>query len=309
MSKEIVSDQEVKDSLDMGELITELERTFKSYYNGQSEMPSKSYVNIPEHNGDFRSMPARVKTDNIDLAGLKWVNVHPENKDLPTVMASVVINDPETGKPLNFLEGSELTRYRTGAVSGLATKFMTPSDVESLGIIGCGQQSYTQVKAISEVRDIEDIFISDISDKNIKNFIDKFGSSFDVHKSDNQKVMKNSEVVCTLTPTREPIVTIDNEKYDYHHINSIGADAEGKQEIKSNITSKRKIVVDDIDQASHSGEVNVPISNNLISQEDLLSLGKLISQEIDYREDKSLFDSTGLAIQDITAAALVQENL
>jgi len=132
----------------MGDVIPAVEAAFAAYQRDDVEMPAKSYVELPEYNGDFRSMPAYMHAqgngtrDEWDAAAVKWVNVHPDNPgdyDLPTVMGTVIYSDPETGFPLSIMDGTELTRQRTGAAAAVATDHLAVVDATSLGIVGADE--------------------------------------------------------------------------------------------------------------------------------------------------------------------------
>ncbi len=104
-------------------------------------MPAKSYIDLPQYNGDFRSMPAYVNAETWDAAAVKWVNVHldnPRDHDLPTVLGTLIYSDPETAFPLAVMDGTVLTRLRTGAAAAVATDHLAVADADSLGLVGAG---------------------------------------------------------------------------------------------------------------------------------------------------------------------------
>lgn len=157
----VISAADVRKYANMANIIDGIETAFQKYQREEAMMPAKSYVELPGINGDFRSMPAQVG----DGAGVKWVNVHPDNPDrfgLPTVMGLVVFSDPETAYPLAVLDGTELTRYRTGAVAGVATRHLAPPDADSLGLLGAGVQARTQLAAIATEMDLTEVVVADL---------------------------------------------------------------------------------------------------------------------------------------------------
>jgi alanine dehydrogenase len=290
-----INEEKVKESIDISNLVDTIEEAFKSYYKGDSYMPPKTYLDVKK--GDFRSMPAYVSIDSYEKAGVKWVNVHPENKDKPTVMASIILCEPETGLPEYFIEATELTSLRTGAVTGVATNLMTPEDVDSVGIVGAGYQSHKQLKSIMSVRDIEKVIVTDLDDEKA----DEFSQTYDKAEVGEIKDVGSCDVVCTVTPSTNPILGWDDLD-GVSHINAIGADAEGKQELYSDILQNSNIIVDDFEQCSHSGEVSGHIKSNDISEDDIdYTLGQVAVEEPDLLDELTIFDSTGLAIQDISA--------
>jgi alanine dehydrogenase len=305
----MIGADELADCIDMASLIDAIEEAFEAYQKGDATMPPKTYVDIEEHNGDFRAMPAAVG----DSAGVKWVNVHPDNPqkfDLPTVMGVVVYSDPETAYPLAIMDGTKLTRFRTGAVAGVASRHLAPSDASSLGLLGAGQQAHTQLDAISNVIDLDQVVISDLDDDAITEFITaESHRTVDIVSGSPQDVA-NCDVISTTTPSREPILKREWIK-DGAHINAIGADAEGKQELESDILADANVIVDDWEQCSHSGEINVPVAEGVLSEEVVHGdLSSVVTGSAPTSDDTDItvFDSTGLAIQDIATAELVYES-
>ncbi len=306
----LLDPEDVISSAEMGEVIDAVESAFAAYARGNTQMPAKSYIDLPQYNGDFRSMPAYLDTDNWEAAGIKWVNSHadnPDKHDLPTVMGTMIYSDPETAFPLALLDGTGLTRLRTGAAAAVATRYLAPDDSTSLGLVGAGIQSYTQLEAIAEVRDIQDVVISDVSDEAIAAFIEKFGDAFDVREGSIAEAA-GCDIVSTTTPVRKPIV---HEVGENTHINAMGADAPGKHEIADSILEAATIVIDDYEQCTHSGEINVPWENGLLDDEDIHGeLGETVTGEITGRtgDGVTVFDSTGLAIQDVAASRVIYEH-
>ncbi len=297
----------------MDEVIGAVEEAFAAYQLGDVQMPAKDYIDLPEYHGDFRSMPAYVDTGNWDAAGIKWVNVHPENPDrfeLPTVMGTMIFSDPRNAFPLAVMDGTRLTRKRTGAAAAVATDYLAPGDATSLGIIGAGVQSYTQLEAISVVRDIDTVIVADRKEAATEAFINRFREGFDVRAGSIPEAA-SCDVLSTVTPVESPIVAAADVG-PHTHINAIGADAPGKNELDAEILQEAKIVIDDYEQCIHSGEINVSWSRDIVGDDDLFAeLGEIVTGQKPGRttEDTiTLFDSTGLAIQDVAAANVVYEH-
>jgi alanine dehydrogenase len=310
METVLLDSEDVTESTQIPEVIDAVEGAFGAYARGDTKMPAKSYVDLPQYNGDFRSMPAYIDAGDWEAAAVKWVNVHPDNPethDLPTVMGTIIYSDPETGFPVALLDGTDLTRLRTGAAAAVATRYLAREDATSLGLVGAGIQSHSQLDAIAEVRDIEEVVLSDLDEEAIAEFIDKYDEEFDVREGSIDEAAA-CDVVSTTTPVREPIV---QSVGDETHINAMGADAEGKHEIADDILTDAKLVIDDYDQCTHSGEINVPWSNGLLDDDDLHGeIGDIVTGDLEGRTDDdgvTVFDSTGLAIQDVAAAHVVYE--
>jgi len=300
----------VESATDVDEVVAAVEDAFAADARGDTGMPAKSYVDLPQYNGDFRSMPAYIDAGEWDAAAVKWVNVHPDNPaehGLPTVMGTVVYSDPETAFPLAVMDGTNLTRMRTGAAAAVATKSLAVEDARSMGIVGAGVQSYTQLEAVSRVRPIEEVVVADRNEAKIRAFVDEFGDRFDVRGGAIEEA-GGCDVLSTVTPVREPIV---HSVGKHTHINAIGADAAGKHEVADEILADAKIVIDDYEQCTHSGEINVPWSAGVLDDGDIYAeLGAVVNGDRPGRTPEdgvTVFDSTGLAIQDVAAAHVVYE--
>ena len=309
----LLDSEAVHANADMTELVPAIEDAFAAYQHGNAQMPAKSYIDLPQYNGDFRSMPAYLDAGDWDAAGVKWVNVHPDNEDrydLPTVMGTMIYSDPETAFPLAILDGTELTMKRTGAAAAVATDHLAVDDATTLGIVGAGVQSYTQLEAIGSVRPIEEVVVSDVDEEAVAAFVEAFEGEFDVHAGTIEEAA-SCDVLSTVTPVRDPIVPRDAIG-DHTHVNAMGADAEGKHEIADAILDDAKLVIDDYDQTTHSGEINVPFAEGTLDDEDIdASVGEIVVGDQDGRtsaDGLTVFDSTGLAIQDVAAAHVVFEH-
>jgi alanine dehydrogenase len=268
-------------------------------------MPPKAYLVLAQ--GDFRAMYGEIFLPEGHVCGLKWVNVHPANplKGLPTVMAKVVLNDPETGLEWADLDGTFLTNYRTGAAGGVAVEVLSRPDSARLGVIGAGEQARTQIMAIMKVRPIQEIIICDCARTRAQTLRDDMAAQYSVPvrlAPDSRETALASDILITVTFSEVPLVMRDWVRPGTH-INAIGADAQGKQELDPEILKAARVVVDDWAQASHSGEINVPLSKGDVTREMIYgSLGELVAGKKPGRqspEEITVFDSTGLVIQDL----------
>ncbi|ELY46308.1 alanine dehydrogenase [Natronorubrum sulfidifaciens] len=309
----LLDSSDVDEHAALADVIDAVEQAFGAFERGDTQMPAKSYIDLPQYNGDFRSMPAYLATDEWDAAGLKWVNVHPDNPaeyDLPTVLGTMIYSDPETAFPLAIMDGTMLTMKRTGAAAAVATDYLAVEDATTLGIVGAGVQSYTQLEAISEVRPIEEVVVSDLDEDRVERFVEAFGDAFDVRAGSISEA-GHCDVLSTVTPVEDPIVGLEDVG-EHTHVNAIGADAEGKHELADELLQAARIVIDDHEQCTHSGEINVPYHEGVLTDDDIHGeIGELVVGAKDGRTDETgvtVFDSTGLAIQDVAAAHVVYEN-
>lgn len=298
----ILNHKAVRDLLKMPEVITVVEQAFRDWTEGKGSMPAKAYLLVDD--GDFRAMPAALP----EAAGVKWVNVHPQNpsRGLPTIMAVMIFNDPQTGYPLAVMDATDITAYRTGATAAIASKYLARQDSHTLGIIGAGRQAYTQIEAHVQLFSLNLIRVYDRSGEAAQKLISSFPEL--PLKECSLEETAGCDIVCTLTPTRVPFV-----KKEWiapgTHINAVGADAEGKEELEPVILKEAPVVVDDLRQASAAGEINVPISKGIFSTNEVYgTLGEIIVGNKPGRKDRyttTVFDSTGVAIEDLAVAKLI----
>jgi alanine dehydrogenase len=234
---------------------------------------------------------------------------------LPTVMAVIILNDPHTGFPLALMDGTYVTSLRTGAAGALAAKYLSRENSETAGFVGCGAQARAQLSCLLEVRKIRKIKIWQFQgDKaGVQNFRQWAETSCHLETMVSphmDAVTMKSDIVITTTPSRVPLVNCVSPGT---HINAIGADAPGKQEINVEILKQAKVVVDDWAQASHSGEINVPVSQKQMTKKNVhAQLGDIVIGKKKGRtstREITLFDATGLAIQDISCAYVVYKSV
>lgn len=311
----ILTRHEIEKILTAGVANETVEKAFRAYSLGFTQMPPKSYLYFPK--GDLRSMPAYISGEGFDAAGIKCVNVHPQNAAgfLPAVMAVVILNDTGTGFPLAVMDGTYLTCIRTGAAGAVAAKYLSREDSQVAGFVGCGAQARAQLSCLLAVRHIRKIKIWQFpKDKACAQRFSRWARKYyklDTHVSARIDVVTmQSDIVITTTPSRVPLVTRVSPGT---HINAIGADAPGKQEINPEILKQATVVVDDWIQASHSGEMNVPLSRKQITKRNVhAQLGDIVTGKKRGRisaKEITLFDATGLAIQDIACADIVYQSL
>ncbi len=306
----IISKKEAQKLVTMKMAIEAVEKAFREYGRGKVQMPAKIYLNLEKFHGDFRAMPAFI--DSFELCTLKWVNAHPQNKQfgLPAVMAVIILSDPKNGFPLAIMDGTFATSLRTGAGAAVAAKYLARKNSQAVGLVGCGAQARTQLLALREVFKLKEVKVYDQNAAAAKKFI------LAMKKPDEKMILANSikdcvtdcDMIATITPSRKPIIRLGWIKNGMH-VNAIGADAQGKEELDPKILKRSKVVIDDWQQASHSGEINVPVSRGLITKRDIYAtLGEIVAGRKRGRTSKTeitIFDSTGLAIQDVAVASLI----
>jgi alanine dehydrogenase len=268
-------------------------------------MPEKTY--LQGRGGDFRIMPVAHK----QYAAVKWIGVFPDNWQIPvpTINGSLILSDRQTGVPLIGMDCATLTAYRTAVTSAIAAKYCAP-DAEEFAIIGCGIQGRYHIEAYEAICQGHmklSIQLYDTNESPMNQMFNWLGRESLCHAWGRNKSVKEAikyaDVITTLTPSTEgylDVLDIPNNC----HVNAVGADAVGKRELMTNvIDGSANIICDDPMQALHSGELQYNEWPHL----DVNSMQYLIKNHKGMQLDKgiSVFDSTGVAIEDIAIAELV----
>lgn len=295
-------------TLAMPEVLALVERAFAERGRGRTEMPAKSYLHFPDQQGVLLVMPGNLP--EMGEAAVKLISVHtgnPAGHGLPTLIATIVLVSPDTGEPLCIMDGAYITGMRTGAASGVATKLLARRDSHVLGLIGAGFQGPFQLEAVRHCMDVETVLVNDlVLEKARKLASIARGFGLDAQACETaEEVVRGCDVLVTATPSDRPIVR--NEwVHPGMHLNCVGSYAAGKQEIDPAILKRAIVVVDDWEQASHAGEINVPVSRGLFGRTDVYAeLPEIAAGLKPGRTDDeaiTVFDTTGLAIQDVVTA-------
>ena len=275
---------------------------FIAYARGEWAMPHKVYV-AAYTNGDFRAMPAI----GAGHAVLKWVTSFPVNleRGLPTVKAIVLVSDAETGMPVAVLEGSALTALRTGAAAVLAAETLGRADAGSVAVIGAGVNGKATVRTFL-ARGRKSL-VWDVDPERARAAAEELGA--EVAASLEEALA--ADIVATVTPGRE-IIFQQNSLRPGQHVSLMGADGPGKCEIDPRELARTHVFCDDWTQASHAGELQHPVREQLLERSQVAQLGDVLAGLAPGRtaaEEITTFDSTGLAIQDLALALAVLEQV
>jgi ornithine cyclodeaminase/alanine dehydrogenase-like protein (mu-crystallin family) len=270
------------------------------FHAGDWAMPSKVYLESPPH-GDFRAMPAR----GDGLALLKWVTSFPGNpsRGLPTVMGVICLSDAATGEPLMLLDARSITALRTGAVAAVATRALAPGDARSAGIVGCGLNGGWVARCLAAAGYGPGVCHDPIEDaaRTLAAELDwEVGSRRDALACD---------VVSCVTPGASIVVDAGDLRPGLH-LNMLGADGPGKSEASPGAVASCALFCDEWEQASHGGELTAAVEAGLVSRPQVTELGAVLAGGAAGRpgpEAVTLFDSTGLAVQDLAVAAAALE--
>ncbi len=307
----VLTQRDVARLVDMRMAIRVARESFVAMARGETVMPPKVYLPLPG-GSDFRAMPAFLRRPL--ACGIKWVNVHPRNRarGLPTVMAVIVMNDPATGVPLAVLDGLLVTKLRTAAAAAVAAQALARRESRVVGLVGCGAQAAAQLEALAAVFRLSRVKVWGLRFREAQRFCRRMrrrlpGPAFEPCAT-LERCAREADILVTVTPSRRPLIR-RAWLAPGTHVNAIGADAPGKQELDPAILRAATVVVDDRTQAIHGGELNVPIRRGQFDPRRIhASLGQvLIGRRMGRRSADALtvFDSTGLAIHDVALGAAI----
>lgn len=295
----------------MDDLINRLEKTFQNFDNDKLEIPARSGFHYEQpKTGLIEWMPIYKKGEQVVI---KVVGYHPENPDttgLPTIISTISAYDTSSGHLIGLTDGVLLTALRTGAISAVASKYMALPESKILGLIGCGAQAVTQLHAISRVFDLDKVMLYDIDEKAISSFAQRCAVlelDIEITSASMEEIVAASDIICTSTsidvgagPLFENL-----ETKPHLHINAVGSDFPGKTELPIGLLKNSFVCPDFLAQAIVEGECQ-QLSSEDIGPE-IVQVLQNPSQYTEVKKQRSVFDSTGWALQDQVVMELFLE--
>ena len=306
--------QTIQGLLDMDKMIGILEQAFGELASGSAVMPQRTAVADSDVNGWYAFMPAQLKS--MGALGVKSVTVYKDNPSahsLPATLATIVLMDAQTGQTIAVMDGGYITAMRTGAVTGLATKYLARDDARVDGLMGSGVQARTQPLGMASGAQLERAMVFSLDPPDARHaFADDaselLGIPVGVSES-GEELVRNVDVLSLATTATTPIISSDWIQPGLH-INGIGSHAVGVREIDTGTMVRAKLVCDNVDAClAEAGDVQIPIEEGAMTPDDIYGeIGELITGAKPGREsddEVTLFKSVGLSIQDISAAHYV----
>ncbi len=310
----LLSKANVAEVLTIEGAIAILESAFADFASGKVTMPARTPITLPEHNGLALFMPAHIS--GLGSLGAKIVTVYKDNPakhKLPNVMGTILLLDPETGAPVCIMDGGYLTAVRTGAVSGLATKFLARADARLHTLFGTGVQARTQAWAVAKARKLDRILLFSLDDEAAKRaFANDIAALTGVDTEiakDAEGAVRAADILTLATSAVKPI--IDGTWLEPGlHINAIGSHAPGARELDTKSVVRSKVFVDSLDACkAEAGDFQIPVEENAWKWESVAGeIGQVVTGAKPGRENDreiTLFKSVGLALQDIATAGFV----
>lgn len=308
----ILSQEEVKRCLPMSEAIRAVKGAYIAFAQGRVKMPSVMHLDVSQYNGEVDIKSGYI--EDFELIGTKIASGFYDNHKLglPSGIAVIILLDLKTSMPLAIMDGTYVTAYRTGAAGAVAAQVLAKKQSEVVGVIGSGTQARMQVLALREIFPLKEIKVWGRHTEGRDLYAQEMTEQLriKVTPEDNiEDAVSEVDIIVTTTPSKKALVMSDWIKEGVH-INAIGADAPGKQELDPFIIKRAdKVVVDSLAQCKVIGEIQHALVKGLIAENDVYAeIGQILTGEKMGRESDeeiTLFDSTGLSAQDIAAANIV----
>ena len=288
------------------------------YSEGKSNIPLRANLDIQKYNGQTLYMYGYAEPAK--ASGVKIVSVYPDNieKGLTSVPATMILVNCETGEVNCMMDGTHLTRIRTGAVAGAATDILARKDSKVFALFGTGGQAESQLEAVLNVRHIELVKVFDINKERAQTFAEKmtqkFGAKFSVKivsASSASDAVQDADVITTVTTASEPVFDGSLVKKGVH-INAVGSYTPSMSEIDEKIiVGASKVYVDTNDAVKESGDLIKPIQKGIFSADKITGeLGSVLSRKIPGRtseDEMTFFETTGSAVLDLVTAQRIYE--
>lgn len=314
----LLNREDIKSVFSMKDSIEAVKKAFMLYSEGKSEVPLRTNIQVPEHNGTLLFMPAYV--GELDTASLKIVNIFPENvnKGLPTAPAQVLLIDTTIGMVEAVLDGTYVTQLRTGAASGAAFEALAIKDAKIGALIGTGGQAATQLEAMLCARKLEKVKIFDMDRARLEAFVEKmsvelasYGAEFVAAESSDDAVT-DADILVTMTPAKKPVFDASKCKKGIT-VSCVGAYQHDMQEMDPAILDKASKIYFDSQSAvlAESGDILIPLKEGRITEDDFTGelgdvlAGRLVGREND--DEIIVFETVGIGTQDLMAARGIYE--
>lgn len=310
MTLKLLSLTDIKQSISMTQAIDAMEKAFIQLATNKVKLPLRTAIPIEEEQGLMLTMPGYLAQEK--ALGLKVVSVFPNNLtlNLPSIKGFIMLLDATTGQPKVLMEAAYLTALRTGAISGLATKYFAAEKAEHVALIGSGVQTLTQLEAVAAVRPIKQVSIWSRTFENAKKIAQQLEPFYDIQVvNEIQKATQDADIICTATSSEEALIHL-KEIQPHVHINAIGSHSKLMKEISEDVLSHSFVFVDQLQAAlSEAGEIIQAVEHNTLKKEAITEIGQwLLHKKNNYKNQRTVFKSVGLAIQDLSVAEVVYQH-
>ena len=307
----LLSRQEVRSLLTIGECIGAVERVFRLSGEGKTVPPG--ILGIKAEYGGFHIKAGLLDDDRAYFVAKMNSNFpqNPKRGTLPTIQGVIVLCDAENGCPLAVMDSIEITIQRTGAATAVAANYLSRHDSAAVTVCGCGTQGRIQLRSLLMVRPLKQAFLYDVDPAQAIRLAGEFSNDLSVEPITKQQLASSLQksAICVTCTTSERYYLERDTIAPGTFIAAVGADNEQKQELDPRLFVSSKVVVDSIEQCLTIGDLHHAVKEGLVKKSDVhAELGEIVAGRKPGRtshEEIVIFDSTGTAIQDCAAAILV----
>ena len=308
----LIQDHEIRSIISMTDAISCMEEGFSDFYDGLFTVPQRSKMEID--GATILSMPAYRNEGKYFTLKVVSVFQSLSKNHSKMIQSSILVFNSKDGTLIASLDGDEITAIRTGAVSGLATKFFAATKSNTVAVFGTGSQAVTQIEAMINVRPIEKIFVFSRGLKSSKKFSKYLLETHSINSIPGElKNLKEVDIICTATPSKTELFSLNNLKKGVH-INAIGSFKPSMREISNDVIIDSKVIVDSIASCKEeAGDlIQAEESSSWRFNDVFMELGSIAKGKKTYKESihhNSLFKSVGLGFQDLVITELLLKRL
>lgn len=307
----IVEEAEVRKVVTAEKCVEIMKKVLLDLEEGRCEMPPR-LITIMPNTAKFGFMPAWLG----DYYGAKVITAYGPNAGTgyPTHIGYVMLFESEHSTVAGLVDATAVTEIRTGAVSAVATDVLARKDAHTMAIIGAGAQARSHTAAIVSVRQMDAITVYDMRPEASAAFKAEIEAEYGIPVAICQSVaecVRDADIICTLTPSREPILTRDMVKPGAH-VNAVGTFTPSSREASSDLVAASRLYADQVAAMKReSGEYLIPLQEGLITEEHIVgSIGEVLAGRKPGRQTEdeiTLFDALGLAVEDVATAVYALE--
>lgn len=308
----VLSKEQIEEMVDPDQMMDQIEEAYRIYGSGEFYMPPRPTV---EHeNKQLMYMPCYTK----DIIGTKILSIFPENSKLglPSIDGIVLLNDYTTGAPLAVMDGQSVTAWRTGAVGGVGIRHLSRKDCRTVGIIGAGMQGFHQAVYACAARDIHTVYVFNHSGRDLTDYLERLKKAIDkedvkvVQCKAVEELVRNSDIICTTTPSTTPVLPDDKELLRGKCIIAIGSYMPEMREIPDAVLDLVDNVYIELPYAcEESGDLSQPLASGKLTKDRIKLMHEyLVSGEKEIKEGQTTyFKSVGMGLFDVCIAQKLYE--
>lgn len=309
----ILTGEDIANALSIADCIASVEQAFALAADGRMDVPG--VVHIAAADGAFHVKSAGYRTEPHYVAVKVNGNFpsNPKMSGLPTIQGAILLSNSRDGRLLAILDSIEVTALRTGAASAVAAKHLAPGRPRTATMIGCGVQGRIQLRSILGVLPLERVYSADVDPRQARRFADEMQRETGCEVlavDDFTEATRESDVIVTCTPAQQAFLGPEHVSPGTF-IAAVGADDSAKQELEPALMARARVVADSIDQCVEMGDLHHAIDAGAMSRDDVVAdLGSVVAGHVKPNigaDDIVVFDSTGIAIQDVAAAGVIYE--